>query len=232
MTIAHHPSAESLMALACGTLLPGPRLVVRVHLSSCPECRERLREMEVLGGLLLEAAPPVPLGTNALERIFARIDAEASASRDLAPRDLAPRDLASAPRPERAPPVLSGGIALPAELAGHRIGRWRFITPSFKWSRVTLADAPEANVILLRFAAGSAAPRHGHRGREYTQVLHGRFSDADGQYGPGDLTEADENVDHQPIVDADGDCLCLAALEAPIRIHSFLGRLVQPLIGL
>ena len=95
-----------------------------------------------------------------------------------------------------------------------------------------LPDAPRERVILLKIAPGHATPTHGHRGLELTQVLYGAFAGAHGHYGPGDLEEADEDVkDHEPRVTADGECLCLAAVEAPLRIHSLLGRLFQPSDG-
>jgi putative transcriptional regulator len=100
------------------------------------------------------------------------------------------------------------------------------------WAHVTLPEATSDRVILLKIAAGFAAPAHGHRGVELTQVLYGGFSDGRGHYGPGDLVEADDEVrDHEPHVAAEGDCLCLAALEAPLRLNSLLGRLLQPLMG-
>jgi putative transcriptional regulator len=62
-------------------------------------------------------------------------------------------------------------------------------------------------------------------------VLKGSFSDARGRYGPGDLDEADDDVQHQPIVDNDGECICIAALEGQMKLRGFFGRLIQPLIG-
>jgi putative transcriptional regulator len=48
---------------------------------------------------------------------------------------------------------------------------------------------------------------------------------------PGDLDEAGSDVDHQPVVGAESDCVCLAALEGDTRLHGFLGRLLRPLVG-
>jgi putative transcriptional regulator len=44
-------------------------------------------------------------------------------------------------------------------------------------------------------------------------VLTGSFSDSLGQYRAGDRVEMDDEVDHQPVVDRDGECICLAAVE-------------------
>jgi putative transcriptional regulator len=48
---------------------------------------------------------------------------------------------------------------------------------------------------------------------------------------PGDLDEADSDVDHRPVVGQDSDCICLAALEGDTRLHGLLGRLLRPFVG-
>lgn len=220
MTAFRHPSDETLMRFAAGNLGAGPRLVAAIHLDSCPHCREQVKLCEALGGALLENLPPAPVSSSGLEKIFARIDAG----------DSRPALRTSPPKPA---PVLANGFALPAALAGSEIGPWRYIHPSLRWARVRLADAPDERVVLLKIAAGCAAPAHGHRGLELTQVLYGGFTDGRGLYGPGDLIEADEDViDHEPRVTDDGECLCIAAVEQPLRINSLVGRLFQPLMGI
>lgn len=219
MTALRHPSDETLVRFAAGNLGAGPRLVAAIHLESCPHCRTQVKQLEALGGALLENLPPIAVSSSQLEKIFARIDAEKA-------RPL----LRSSQNPA---PVLANGFVLPAALAGSEIGPWRFIHPSLRWARVRLADAPDERVVLLKIAAGCAAPAHGHRGLELTQVLYGGFSDAHGVYGPGDLVEADEFViDHEPLVTEEGECLCIAAVEQPLRINSIVGRLFQPLMGI
>ena len=99
-------------------------------------------------------------------------------------------------------------------------------------SRVKIPGELRANVVLLKVAAGFPTSEHGHDGVEYTQVLTGAFSDKFGHYGAGDYVEADDDVDHIPVVDADAECICLAAIEGRLRLRSFAARLLQPLIGL
>jgi putative transcriptional regulator len=219
VTIPKHPSDETLMRFAAGRLGAGLRLVAAIHLESCPRCRERVRLFEAAGGALLDRLPPQSVPPSQLAEIFARIAVEAPAP--------------IAPHPVQKARSLENGFVLPAALADHEIGPWRFVHPSLRWARVRLADAPDERVVLLKIAAGHAAPAHGHRGVELTQVLYGSFSDMRGAYGPGDLVEADDEiVDHEPRVSPDGECLCIAAVEFPLRINSFIGRLFQPLMGI
>jgi putative transcriptional regulator len=217
MSPRQHPSDETLLRYAAGRLGPGLRLVVDAHMESCPHCRRLTRTFEAAGGALLENLPPAEIRPALIDEIFARIEA-------------APVEPGRRPAAE---PASVDGFALPAAMSGCKIGPWRFVHPKLRWARVTLPEASGDRVVLLKIAAGFSAPDHDHRGLELTQVLYGVFSDDRGLYGPGDLIEADEGLTHhQPRVTEDGECLCLAAVEQPLRIHSLLGRLFQPLMGI
>jgi putative transcriptional regulator len=115
------------------------------------------------------------------------------------------------------------GIAMPA---------WRGLGNGLQWRRLTLPHAPDANVIMLKVAPGRTLPQHTHAGTEYTQVLQGAFHDDLGRYVAGDCVEADEDVEHQPVVDSDVACICLAAFDGRLRLKGWIGRFLQPLIGL
>ncbi len=209
--IAHHPSDDSLARLAAGTLGAGPRVVVATHLYGCPQCRGRVRTFEAAGGAMFEDAASRPPRSGRFR---------ASAARTRRRSAGAVQD-ASVLHPELPPP-----------LQAYEIGPWRFVHPGFRWRRLTLPELRDANVIMLKVAAGQAVPHHGHSGTEYTQVLTGSFADALGRYRVGDCVEMDEEVDHQPVVDAGGECVCLAAVEGRLRLSGWVGRLIQPLIGI
>ncbi|MBV5263858.1 ChrR family anti-sigma-E factor [Pinisolibacter aquiterrae] len=225
MTARHHPSDETLMAWAAGTFPAGPRLVVAIHLDGCRRCRDTVAGFEAIGGALLEAAEPAPMATGAFDALMARIDAE-----NAAPEASTGNRTPIRPTVSNVP-TTPDGLALPPRLAHHTVGRWRSLGRALSWSRVEVAGAPDANVILLRIPAAGAAPRHGHTGREFTQVLVGGFTDGRDAYVAGDFDEADETVDHRPLVDVDGECICVAAVEGRLRIHG-IGRLLQPFVGL
>jgi putative transcriptional regulator len=216
MTISHHPSDETVLWYAAGTLAPGPALVVGVHLETCDRCRAGVADFETIGGHILEDMTPKPVAADALARTLERLDAP-----DALPR----REPAIAPR--RA----DLGIALPAPLLRCEIGPWRWLGPGFRWSKVTIPGSPEAKVMFLKGRAGLRLPAHGHTGTEFMQVMSGSLYDERGRYGPGDLDEAGVDVDHQPVVDAQSECLCLAALDGHTRLHGLFGRLLQPLVG-
>jgi len=209
--ISHHPSDLTLARLAGGTLGAGPQLVVATHLSGCPQCRGRLRSFEAVGGAMLDEAAPARLSPDAFALALKRLD-DAN------------------PRAEPQPRVLHPD--LPPPLNAYEIGPWRLVRSGFRWRRLTLPESPDANVIMLKVGAGQPVPHHGHSGTEYTQVLSGSFTDSLGQYRAGDCIEMDEEVSHQPVVDRDGECICLAAVEGRLRLSGWIGRLIQPLIGI
>jgi putative transcriptional regulator len=216
MTISHHPSDETLLSYAAGTLSPGPALVVGVHLETCNRCRAEVTGFEIIGGRILEDMTPAHLAADALARTLDRLDV---------PSALPRRERAIAPR--RA----DLGIALPASLPRCEIGPWRWLGPGFRWSKVRIPGSPEAKVMFLKGRAGLRLPAHGHTGTEFMQVMSGSLSDERGRYGPGDLDEAGVDVDHQPVVDTQSECVCLAALDGNARFHGLIGRLLQPLVG-
>lgn len=215
MKIHHHPSEETLLRLGAGRLGAGPALVVSVHLEGCALCRERLVRFEAVGGAILDETPPAPLTADLLGRTMERIEG-----------------IRATPLKEevlRKHPAL--GIELPRAMRDCEVGPWRWLGPGFKWSKVKIAGSPGAKIMLLKGRAGLHLPAHGHTGLEFMQILSGSLSDDRGQYFPGDLDEADEEVDHRPVVGGESDCICLAALEGDTRLHGMLGRLLRPIVG-
>jgi putative transcriptional regulator len=180
-----------------------------------------VREFDVVGAALLEAIEPAVLAPESLARTLARIDAEAAA----------------APPPPRAPANrvgadLPAGIAWPRSLRDATITRWRWLGPGMRWSRVTLADDRAANVFLLRIAAGKSLPVHSHDGIELTQVLYGAFDDGRARFGAGDFDEADGSVHHQPVVEAGGECICLASVEGRVAFDGRIARVLGAWVGM
>jgi len=218
MHIRHHPEDDLLLALSAGRLETGTRLVLSSHLELCPHCRERLRALDALGGLLLDEVEPAALAEDALARSFERIRAlEAVPGR---------------PVKVRAPPPLPEGARWPRALAHCSATPWRWIGPGMRWSRVSVPEAPAANVFLLRIAAGKYLPQHTHRGLELTQILHGRFHDGRALFGPGDFDAADASIHHQPVVQDGSECICLASVEGNLRFDGVVARWLGSLVGM
>ena len=224
MTILHHPDDALLLALVAGRLARGPAVVTAAHAQGCPRCRARLRDLEAIGGALLDGIEPAALASGALSRTLARIDA-LGASGPVRPP-------AAAGAAGRLRASLPAGVAWPRSLGGGTASGWRRLGPGVRWSRVTLAGAADANVYLLRVAAGKALPVHGHRGGELTHVLHGAFHDGSERFAAGDFDAADDGVHHQPVVAADGECICLTSVEGRVAFDGPIARLLGSLLGM
>jgi len=215
--IRHHPDDALLLAHAGGGLATGPALLVEAHLEGCARCRQAVRGFERVGGELLEAEPAQALDGGALEAVLSRLDAP----------------LAVPPPPVVRPnPPLPAGSNWPRALRHCQVSPWRTLGPGMRWSRVTVPHDRDANVLLLRIGAGKCLPQHTHSGTELTQVLHGSFDDGRAVFGAGDFDEADADVLHQPVVQAQGECICLATVDGRLVFDSWLARWASAVVGL
>jgi putative transcriptional regulator len=202
--IRHHPSESTLMAQAAGSLPPLHARVLAVHLAVCPRCRDELRGLEEVGGALLASLPPAPLQPDALAAVMARLG------------DAAPT--ASAARPATTLEALA-------------TGRWWWLGPGIRLMPLVRRDASGTRLDLIRVAAGMALPGHGHTGAEIACILQGGYVDETGDYAVHDIAEGDVALEHTPIASPGPDCICLIATTGRLRGHTWLARLIQPLIG-
>lgn len=216
------------MALAAGQADGGTALVLAVHVERCPHCQDRVRDFEAIGGALLESIEPALLTPGALAVAREKIDALAAPAEPpqsaLRARRLRHRVVRRAQLPD--------GQAWPRSLDSCSISRWYWIGPGMRWSRVRLAHDRSANVFLLRIAAGKCLPQHSHSELEITQVLYGSFSDGRARFGSGDFDETDGSVEHRPVVDAGGECICLAAVKGKVLFEGALARAFGSLVGM
>ena len=107
---------------------------------------------------------------------------------------------------------------------------WRPAGRSLQVARLRAED--EQRLWLIKAAPGTVLPRHSHSGSELTLVLKGAFFSGDTIYSAGDIEDADESTDHQPVVTRDGECLCLAVTEGPLRFRRWTHRLAQGYLGI
>ena len=85
--------------------------------------------------------------------------------------------------------------------------------------------------MLLRIAPGKSMPLHSHQGSEITVVLKGAYRDELGRFGPGDVADLDDAIQHRPVTEPGEPCICLAATDAPLRFPGRIARMLQPLLG-
>jgi len=206
-----HATEELLQAYAAGHLDEALSLLVATHTALCPECRHEVERLEGVGGALLEELEPTELGEDALERVMSRLD-ESETDLDI---------------PETMSAPVKGDIVVPEPLRSY-LGA---SLDTLAWK--TLGNVSEVNLLpqdnavrtkLLRIRAGSAIPQHTHEGAEITMVLSGGFTDEHGHYLRGDVSVADNQIEHRPVADPGEDCLCITVTDAPLRFTGPVGR--------
>lgn len=213
MSTTHHPSDETLVAFLDGTLYEARRIVVAAHMELCVSCRRLTHAIDAVGGAHLERLPARELANAALENTLVRLDAPFPTGR-------------------QASAAIHNGLPVQLRaLAPYQLGPWRWIGPGVHWRSVALPDAASGSrLFLLKAAPGTHLPHHAHEGTELTVILKGAFLHSGTRFGLGDCDDADETVEHLPVVNNDEECICLVAMQGRIRMLSLLGRLIQPLV--
>jgi putative transcriptional regulator len=160
--------------------------------------------MEEIGGALLGELSPIALLPDALSRTIARLD-----------------DVVAVPEP----------TAVQVTLEGLAVRRWWWLGPGIRLMPLQRRDASDTRLDLIRVAPGLAMPAHGHTGPETSCILQGGYRDETGEYALHDVAESDRDLDHAPVAAAGPDCICLIATTGRLRGHTWMSRLIQPLIG-
>jgi putative transcriptional regulator len=217
MTIEHHPSDVLLAAFAAGTLDLGQHVAVATHLAGCAGCGAFVRAIEEVGGDLLDRLPPGDMVSDALSRVEARFGISAPAAEGRVPAERG--EVGEMPR-------------LPRFVQKYRFESWKWVAPKVHVRPIKLPEASDTRVFLLRSGPGTKMLPHSHTGVEMTCVLSGAFRHDGGYFGPGDFDLGDELIEHEPVVEAAGDCICLVAMQGRLKLNGFVGRLIQPFVRL
>jgi putative transcriptional regulator len=214
--IRHHPPFDLVVDYATGVAGEGIALAVAAHASLCPACRAQIRNIEAIGGALLNGIEPEPVSEDLLTTLMNRLDEELEPEAGAVVADAETRKVIPAPL---LPYVATGLDKLP----------WRSVGRLFQEFRLPLASK-DVKASLMKLRPGSLMPQHTHRGQEITLVLAGGYRDGEEQFLRGDFSVRTPSDVHQPVADDDGPCLCLAVLDAPLKLTGAVGRLVNPFL--
>lgn len=213
---AHLMQDEWLVSYAAGSLTPARSLMIAAHSSYSDQVQEKIADAESIGGALLAESSPADVDHAVLEQLLDRID--------------------STPQPVFEQPAVKQGDLLPPALAEH-VGtdidalKWRFMGPGMSYVRLWNGPNDE-RLWLLRADGGVTVPDHGHSGDEWTLLLKGSYRTEFGHYRVGDMDVANDEIEHQPIVDDGDECVCLVMTEGPLRMKTLFSKMAQPIIGL
>jgi putative transcriptional regulator len=214
MTVKHHPDISTLMAFSAGTLDEPYTTVIATHLAMSEQGREIMHRLNAIGGALLESEPEAEIKEGAVDRLLSSLTEDRV-------QPLPHREPAPIPAPLRP--------YLPLGLEGVR---WKWTGPGVAAADLAVGKDGKSRLMLMRVAGGRSVPEHSHGGQELTLILRGAYRDRFGVFEVGDISDHDEDVEHQPVAEPGEDCICLVAVNAPLSFRSRLVRALQPLFGL
>jgi putative transcriptional regulator len=209
------PASDPLDALlagyAAGTL-PRPLFaLVGAHLELSEKNRAYVCSLEAALASRIDCEPARPIRARA-ERLTAILDGPEESRRSAQPA------------------CASGDPRALRHFLGASVDELAFksLLPGIREHRLPRADG--LDTVLYRIRPGKRMPQHTHHGSEITLVLRGSFVDAEQRFARGDIAITDEHVDHLPVAGEEGECVCFAVLDAPLKLTGFFGRLVNPFL--
>lgn len=217
----YHPEAALLESYVRGEISAVDGVTVTTHLETCSSCRSMVASLEEKEAQLMEA-----------------IDSEYDVAFDSMMGDileLPSLDVKISEKKITSVQVNGKTFELPKSLSRFtkNMSEWRSYGGKVFSSTIDLGEAERVN--LLYIAEGVQVPQHTHKGTESTLVLHGSFSDEDGEYHKGDFLVADGSIKHSPRTEKGQDCLCLTVLSEPMvftqgvaRVFNMFGHGMYP----
>ena len=206
-------SLDGLFARYVAGSLPEPaRVLVAAHLSIKPEQNHIVSALEDLSGDELSALVSDQIG-NREARLAAVFDAP---------------KLAEMQEKRSESGILPQGLR---SFVGFDLENipWRTKMPGYREFSLGEIDGCEAKMLWIK--AGRKMPAHTHEGSEITLVIDGAFSDSAGRYGRGDISLADDDVDHSPVAEEGRPCICFAVTDAPLRLTGSYRQFFSDFIG-
>lgn len=210
-SIKHHPSRTMLVDFSAGNLGTAESICVSAHLHFCDQCRNELMRLDQVASQLMTEAEPQTIDEDLFDSVMSKIDALPEAPTKVETEE-------KSDFPHTVTKLINETESAP---------NWRRMSSSVDVARVQTGQN-KFEVALHRICAGGKTPHHGHNGTEFTVVLKGSFSDEQAVYSEGDFLLRGPGDEHQPMGAQNGECICLSALAAPIKLSSPLGFLMKP----
>jgi putative transcriptional regulator len=208
----HHPSIEMLVEFSAGTLDTATSICVASHLHFCSSCRAEVARLNQVGAQLMAISSPEKIDDSLFDQVMHKID-EGFTEDSFVETKKGIHGF-----PEHINKIIQGAAEMPI---------WKRLSKSMEVAKL-FTGQDKYEVALHKICAGGTTPKHDHRGTEYTVVLKGSFSDERSVYTEGDFIVREPGDVHQPMGAKNGECICLSAQEAPIKLMSPLGFFLNP----
>lgn len=218
---AYHPDDMTLVNYTAGSLSVPQALAVSMHLCFCHECCSHVKNLNHLGGALLEKITPASTDENAFDALMAKLEPHDHNNDSGKKADAAAESKIS----QYSNPLIR---YLPNSLTELP---WQHQTSNIsRFDLTSLMNVKGFQIALQKIKAGAKVPKHTHKGFEYTVILSGGFSDELGVYHEGDFIARDASHKHSPTALQNEDCICLTVLNAPLKFTGWY-RIFNPFMA-
>ena len=219
---AYHPDDMTLINYAAGSSSIPESLAVAMHLCFCHDCRQHVKNLNHLGGALLETMKPASTDDDAFDLLMLSLEPHDHSGTAKVKMEPTPSDKITQ---HFINPLLR---YLPTSLVDLP---WQNQTKEIsKFDLTSLVNVKGFQVALQKISAGAKVPKHTHKGFEYTVILSGGFSDELGVYHEGDFIARDASHKHSPTALQNEDCICLTVLNAPLKFTGW-HRVLNPFMA-
>lgn len=228
-------SHEMMLDYISGSLPAPLQVMVASHMALNKEAESDFQALSELGGELLEDEAPVAMsGMMSGSDIDALIDRMEKSGRADGNVSRAVVNDISALNGNAAVKHDASQIVLPDALRDQLDGD----LDSIQWNKGSMGVREYVLPItqkglkasLLWIEPGRKIPAHTHKGREYTLILGGAYTDEAGSVTVGDFVCNDGAVEHSPLADSKYGCLCYVVQDAPLKFKGLFGMLVNPFL--
>jgi putative transcriptional regulator len=211
---------DAITDFAAGNLSPAKHAVMSCVVELNPKAAKKAAFETDVAATMMSDIRPVPLSPLFIGETLAKLPTRGSyrpAANDTPRERFAPKPLRD----------LMGGQGL-------RDIEWKSLIPGVAVHDVlgNRRTRDGDRLYLLRAKGGISMPVHSHNGEEWTLILSGSYL-ADGRiYSRGDLHIEDETTEHAPQISEGEDCICLVMTQGPLKMKSWLPRIVQQVVGI
>ncbi|MAI42198.1 MAG: hypothetical protein CMP95_07050 [Gammaproteobacteria bacterium] len=212
MNISNCPDQSWLVSYSGGGIPPSVKLILQAHMAVCPKCRSALKLADHLGGQFMFES-----------------DGEATEG-FVAPHPevgFKPEESVEWRKEERVDLTQVFNKYVGNHIDGFQ---WRRAGKGLKVCKLSEEDG--YRLLMLRAEPGTVLPEHRHEGSELTLILKGSYFCEDTIFRAGDVDDADNSSPHQPIVTNDSECVCISAIDGPLKLAGPLQRMMQPFLGI
>ena len=212
MNITNCPDESWLVSYSGGGIPDSVKLILQAHMAVCPKCRSALKLADDLGGQFMFSSSG---------------EATKGCSAPLPGVGLKGEESVEWRKEE-----ISDLSVVFNKYVGNNLGgfQWRRAGRGLKICK--LSESEGYRLLMLRADPGTVLPKHRHEGSELTLVLKGSYFCDGTTFRAGDVDDADNSSPHQPVVSKESECICIAALDGPLKLSSPIHRMIQPFLGL